>query len=222
MPQLIAELPVGVRLLPMATLSHDAILTLLQPYLPMPLQAEAVDQLSAYLDLLVKWNARTNLTAIRTPEEMVRRHFGESLFAASLVPRGTSTLLDLGSGGGFPGVPLQILRPEIAVTLAESQGKKATFLREVVRSLGLRATVWADRAEKLEKKFDVVAMRAVDKMEGMIPVAVRATRPGGILMLLTTKTQTQGLNLKAISQKDLPNSQDGVVAMFHVEHDAPR
>jgi len=201
----------------MATLSLEMLDSLLQPYLPVGVPAGVVEKLSAYLDLLLKWNARTNLTAIREPEEMVRRHFGESLFAGSLISEGTGTLLDLGSGGGFPGIPIQILRPEISVTLAESQGKKAAFLREAARTLGLKTTVWADRAEKLSESFDVVAMRAVDKMGEMIPVAENLVRPGGYLMLLTTRVQVEGLGRPASSVTPLPGSADGVVAVFHVE-----
>src|SRR5580698_9800537 len=121
----------------MATLPESTIATLLQPYLTR--QATFPDalypKLSTYLDLLLKWNTRTNLTAIRDPEEIVCRHFGESLFAAQHLDPAATTLLDFGSGAGFPGLPIALLRPEIQVTLAESQNKKATFLREVVRSL---------------------------------------------------------------------------------------
>jgi 16S rRNA (guanine527-N7)-methyltransferase len=122
-------------------------------------------QLAVYLELLLKWNARMNLTAIRKPEEIVRRHFGESLFAGAHLGQ-CGTLLDLGSGAGFPGVPIQLMRPDVQVTLAESQGKKAAFLREVVRELGLRTEVWAGRVEAMpvDRGFDVVAMRAVDNM----------------------------------------------------------
>jgi 16S rRNA (guanine527-N7)-methyltransferase len=201
----------------MATLSLETLESLLQPYLPAGVPAGIAEKLSAYLDLLLKWNARTNLTAIRQPEEMVRRHFGESLFAGSLVPEGAETMLDLGSGGGFPGIPIQILRPEIAVTLAESQGKKAAFLREAVRTLGLATEVWADRAEKLTGSFDIVAMRAVDKMQEMIPVAERLIRLGGHMMLLTTRAQVEALGQPARSVMPLPGSVDGVVAVFHVE-----
>ncbi|WP_263417002.1 16S rRNA (guanine(527)-N(7))-methyltransferase RsmG [Terriglobus albidus] len=201
----------------MATLSLETLESLLQPYLPAGIPAGVVEKLSAYLELLLKWNARTNLTAIRQPEEMVRRHFGESLFAGGLVPEETGTLLDLGSGGGFPGIPIQILRPEIAVTLAESQGKKAAFLREAVRTLGLKTEVWADRGEKLAGRFDVVAMRAVDKMGEMIPVAEALVGPGGHLMLLTTRIQLEVLNRAATTVQPLPGSLDGVVALFHVE-----
>src|SRR6202022_891918 len=141
----------------MPALSTDTIADLLVPYLeeagshtgpdlgpnrdPNPGPGQLWAQLSTYLDLLLKWNARTNLTAIREPEEIVRRHFGESLFAGRQL--GTcKTLLDFGSGAGFPGVPIQLLRPEIQVTLAESQNKKATFLRELVRTLGLKTEIW--------------------------------------------------------------------------------
>lgn len=203
----------------MATLSLETLESLLQPYLPAGVPAGVAERLSAYLDLLLKWNARTNLTAIRQPEEMVRRHFGESLFAGGLVPEGAETMLDLGSGGGFPGIPIQILRPEIAVTLAESQGKKAAFLREAVRTLGLQTEVWADRAEKLVGSFDIVAMRAVDKMQEMIPVAEKLVRSGGYLMLLTTRAQVEGLRPSAKFVMPLPGSVDGVVAVFHVEQE---
>ncbi|NUQ29642.1 MAG: 16S rRNA (guanine(527)-N(7))-methyltransferase RsmG [Acidobacteriaceae bacterium] len=208
----------------MATLSLETLESLLQPYLPAGVPAGVAEKLSEYLDLLLKWNARTNLTAIRQPEEMVRRHFGESLFAGGLVPEGAETMLDLGSGGGFPGIPIQILRPEIEVTLAESQGKKAAFLREAVRTLGLKTEVWADRAEKLAERekrarsFDVVAMRAVDKMQEMIPVAEGLVRSGGGLMLLTTSVQVEALGRAAKFVSPLPGSVDGVVALFHVEH----
>ena len=87
----------------MPTLSHQQLATLLHPYYPDPTPL-LLDQLSTYLNLLTKWNLKTNLTAIRTPEAIVTRHFGESLFAACHLPPG-QTLLDLGSGAGFPGLP---------------------------------------------------------------------------------------------------------------------
>src|SRR6202051_622831 len=117
----------------MPILSEAEIASLLTPYLPNAAPV-IVSQLSIYLDLLLKWNARTNLTAIRDPEEIVRRHFGESLFAARHIDPKTTTILYFGSGAGFPGLPIALYHPEITVTLAESQNKKATFLREVVRT----------------------------------------------------------------------------------------
>jgi 16S rRNA (guanine527-N7)-methyltransferase len=165
----------------------DQISALLAPYLLHPPPAPLYGQLSLYLDLLLKWNARTNLTAIRDPEEIVRRHFGESLFAAHHLDPATTTLLDLGSGAGFPGLPIALLRPEIAVTLAESQNKKATFLREAARTLGLSVEIWASRAETMpeSRQFHTVTLRAVDNMAAAIAAAApRATPP--VLFLTST------------------------------------
>ncbi len=171
----------------MPVLPETEIKSLLAPYLS-PINSTLLSQLSGYLDLLVRWNARTNLTAIRTPEEMVRRHFGESLFAAqNLGDALPGTLLDLGSGAGFPGVPIALFQPTISVTLAESQNKKATFLREVLRTLGLaNAEVWVGRAEGLpaDRMFHTVTLRAVDKMEVALEAAgARASRQ---MILLST------------------------------------
>ncbi len=196
----------------MPTLSESAIASLLTPYLPDP-PASLLPQLSTYLDLLLKWNARTNLTAIRDPEEIVRRHFGESLFAARhLAPHlapDTPTLLDFGSGAGFPGLPIALLRPEIAVTLAESQNKKATFLREAVRTLNLSTEVWSQRVEAMPsaRHFHTVTLRAVDDFKTALPAAIPRVTPGGQLVLLTT-TALAPTNGRSIP---LPNSQTGVL-----------
>ena len=193
----------------MATLPPAQIATLLTPYLEGGGTPELYAQLSTYLDLLLKWNARTNLTAIRDPEEIVRRHFGESLFAGRHIPPATCTLLDFGSGAGFPGLPIQLLRPELSVTLAESQNKKATFLREVVRTLGLPTEIWATRVEDMpsDRRFDVVAMRAVDDMATALPAARARIAPGGHLLLLTTAPQAP----PGGTYTPLPNSQTGVI-----------
>jgi 16S rRNA (guanine527-N7)-methyltransferase len=196
----------------MATLSESAIAALLQPYLAPP--TALLPQLSAYLDLLLKWNARTNLTAIRDPEEIVRRHFGESLFAARHLGAEVDTLLDLGSGAGFPGVPIALLRPEIRVTLAESQHKKASFLREAVRTLGLSTEVWADRVESmpLERRFHTVALRAVDNMAAAVAVAEpRALRQ---VVLLTSRATAPALaEFAEQSRVVMPGSQNGILLM---------
>jgi 16S rRNA (guanine527-N7)-methyltransferase len=169
----------------MATLSVAEIASLLRPY--GEYSGLVLEQLSVYLDLLVKWNARTNLTAIRDPKQMVARHFGESLFASRYLPAGES-LLDFGSGAGFPGLPMQLARPELRVTLAESQNKKASFLREVVRSLGLTAEVWGARVDAMpaERRFDVVTLRAVDNPGLAIGEAGSRIEATGAIVHLTT------------------------------------
>jgi 16S rRNA (guanine527-N7)-methyltransferase len=200
----------------MPTLPQSAIAELLTPYLPI-IPPGLCEQLSLYLDLLLKWNAHTNLTAIRDPEEIVRRHFGESLFAARHLPRTAATLLDFGSGAGFPGLPIALLRPEIRVTLAESQNKKSTFLREAVRTLHLPTEIWPKRVESLppSRRFDIVAMRAVDNPTQSLAAAIARINPRGHLALLTTSAQspTAGTSIP------IPNSHTGVLhlQMFHVE-----
>jgi 16S rRNA (guanine527-N7)-methyltransferase len=170
-------------------LTQIELASLLAPYAAVPNPVLA--QLSTYLDLLLKWNAKTNLTAIRDPEEIVRRHFGESLFTARNLPP-CATLLDFGSGAGFPGLPIQCLLPHVRVTLAEAQNKKASFLREAVRVLGLETEVWARRVEEMEpaRCFDVVTLRAVDNPEAASRAARLRITPGGTLASLTTQQYT--------------------------------
>ena len=100
-----------------------------------------LENISTYIDILLRWNAHVNLTSVRTPEEIVTRHFGESLFAARNlfpVPNGKGLqLIDVGSGGGFPGLPIKLWAPRNRLTLIESNRKKVTFLREIIRALKL-------------------------------------------------------------------------------------
>jgi len=113
-----------------------AIAHLLGPFVE--LEKSQLGNISIYIDLLLKWNARINLTAVRNPEEIVTRHFGESFFAAQLLlPSGLEgAVIDLGSGAGFPGLPLAMFAPAIQVTLIESNHRKAAFLNEVILPLG--------------------------------------------------------------------------------------
>jgi 16S rRNA (guanine527-N7)-methyltransferase len=187
----------------MPTLPTTRIATLLAPYLgDAPVPTGLYHQLSAYLDLLLKWNARTNLTAIREPEQIIQRHFGESLFTGlqllNLEP-GTlnlTSLLDFGSGAGFPGLPIQLLLPELRVTLAESQGKKASFLREAVRTLGLKTEVWAGRVEDMPvQTFDAVTLRAVDNMPAALAAARPRVSPGGLLVTLSSEQNPSAENI---------------------------
>lgn len=207
----------------------DTIAELLKPYVVMPIeQGESPVEggldwpaihfkLLIYLELILKWNARINLTAIRSAEEIVRRHFGESLFVGGRLGA-CGTLLDLGSGAGFPGVPIQLLRPDVQVTLAESHSKKAAFLNEVVRSLGLRTEVWAGRVESMpaERQFDVVALRAVDRMDrAVVEAGLRARER---VLIVGTAGQTiypglaEGFRMEAVA---LPESDEGVLWIAH-------
>jgi 16S rRNA (guanine527-N7)-methyltransferase len=157
---------------------------------------EAVSQIAAYLDLLLKWNSRVNLTSIREPGAIIQRHFLECIQCAQILPEiPDATLLDYGSGAGFPGIPIAICRPEIRVTLAESQRKKAAFLREAVRSLGLTTEVFDGRVEEMPqgRRVSFVALRAVDKMAQAAAAAVSRVAPDGRLVIFTTKGTEAGL-----------------------------
>jgi 16S rRNA (guanine527-N7)-methyltransferase len=165
------------------------IAELLKPFTEAKDVSQALlEQLRLYLDLLLKWNARVNLTAVRDPEQIVMRHFGESLFAARQLfdPAASAiTTADVGSGAGFPGVPMKLWAPYIRLTLIESQNKKATFLRELIRALELQHTeVFCGRAEQWGETADVVTMRAVEQFERALPVAAGLVAPGGKLCLL--------------------------------------
>lgn len=161
------------------------------------LQDNQNKQFRDYLSLLLRWNARINLTAVRDSDAILARHFVESIACAHALPAEIRTLLDFGSGAGFPGIPIGLCRPEIAVTLAESQGKKAAFLQEAVRVLGLTARVHSGRAETLGETFDCVTLRAVDRMEAALAAAARLVAPGGWLAPLTTRENLMAIKTAA-------------------------
>lgn len=159
---------------------------LLSPYVT-GLSGDTLSRLNVYMELVLRWNARTNLTAVRSAEQLAQRQVGESLVAAQFLVPGES-LLDFGSGAGFPGIPLALVLPGLRVTLAESQGKKAAFLREAVRTLGLSAEVFSDRVEvmPLMRTFDAVVMRAVDRSTAMVPLAAsRVSATGKLIRYLS-------------------------------------
>lgn len=172
-------------------MDSETIALLLRPYAE--LSSEQLAQTSAYLDLLLKWNAKINLTAVRRPEEIVTRHFGESFFAAKMLfpqPR-RENVIDLGSGAGFPGLPLGMFVPEIEVTLIESNRKKSAFLNEAIHVLALKnAKVFSDRAETYPGTADLVTMRAVEKFEKILPVALNLVREGGRIALMIGAAQS--------------------------------
>jgi 16S rRNA (guanine527-N7)-methyltransferase len=119
-----------------------------------------LDLLQAHFELLKRWNKVLNLTAIRTEEEAVERHYCESVFLAMHLPPGHLRVADVGSGGGFPGFPVGVVRPDCTVTLIESHQRKSVFLREATRYLK-NFRVLSSRAEEVHEQFDQVISRAV-------------------------------------------------------------
>jgi 16S rRNA (guanine527-N7)-methyltransferase len=179
---------------------------LLAPFLPAPLTALQLDQISIYIDLLLRWNSRINLTAVREPEEMATRHFGESLFAArhllpnpdvapavppDVNPAAAARAVDLGSGAGFPGLPFKIWAPQTPMTLIESNHKKVAFLREVIRALTLTSIdVFSGRAQDFPSgSATIVTLRAVERFASILPTAAHLLTLGGRLALLIGSSQ---------------------------------
>ncbi len=214
--------------------------SLLEPYAP-GLSPAQLAQLSAYLGLLLRWNARINLTAVREPKNIVTRHFGESLFAARhLFPGGppfrpvlaeggeessaSIDVIDVGSGAGFPGLPLKIYAPALRLVLIEAQNKKAAFLSEVVRALGLPdVQVFSGRAEDFPDRAGLVTLRAVEHFEDALSVAARLVAPAGRLALLVGAPQVvraQALlpHLSWAALVDLPGSAQRVLLVTTPKH----
>ncbi len=137
---------------------------LLRPYLEMihiTLDAAQISALTIHLNLLLRWNQKLNLTAVRTPPEMIKRHFAESLFLANLLElRAGTTIADIGSGAGFPGFPISVLRPSAQVSLIESVAKKVAFLKELCRGRPNVSVIHA-RFEQLAASFDWGVVRGV-------------------------------------------------------------
>jgi 16S rRNA (guanine527-N7)-methyltransferase len=195
--------------------------------------------ISTYINLLLHWNARTNLTAVREPEEIVTRHFGESLFAARHLfpeakvgtvsqqpdrwpPAPVPHVIDVGSGAGFPGLPIKLWAPHVHLTLIESNQKKATFLREMVRSLKLTgADVFAGRASAFAgPKGDVVTLRAVERFESILPVAAGLVVPAGRLAMLIGDAQVMLIpDLQRAEPIRLPLSSNRVLIISRKEPD---
>jgi len=141
-----------------------------------------------YISLLLRWNRRVALTAVTDPMEILKFHFGESLFALSALPVGHGRLADIGSGAGFPGLPLLMLRPDLDVVLIEPNSKKAAFLAEIIRELNLdHASVFHGRMEEVqpeEPAFDLVTARAVGRHEDLLVWARAHLRKGKLVLWL--------------------------------------
>lgn len=203
------------------------IADLLHPFVGAVDNQPLIENISTYIDILLRWNQRINLTAIRDPEQIVTRHFGESLFAARMLLPGSrkssghqergghdvsraahdqrTTVMvsdndkdrvevaDVGSGAGFPGIPLKLWAPEISLTLIESNHKKATFLRELTRAITLTdINIQGVRVETLPPaSFDLVTLRAVERFETVVPTAARLVQSAGRLALLIGARQLE-------------------------------
>jgi 16S rRNA (guanine527-N7)-methyltransferase len=178
-------------------LSEAAVRELLVPF-GVDLHPSQLSKLLIYLELLLRWNRRINLTAIRDPALAVTRHFGESLYLRRWVAL-QGSLLDIGSGAGFPGLALKIVFPELAVTLLEPVAKKRAFLKEVARTCSMEhVEVRGERLEDFVRssatlQFDTGTARAVGKLDQLVPLAARCLGPAGQLILWLSHEQATDL-----------------------------
>ena len=143
-----------------------------------------------YRQELLDWNTRTNLTAITDPDDVLLKHFLDSLSLLQAYDKSATRLLDIGSGAGFPGLPLKIVRPDWHVTLMEATGKKTAFLQHIVTVLGLEGIeIVHGRAEEFAHKqqyraaFDVVTARAVSSLPSLLEYCAPYCRIGGYILL---------------------------------------
>ena len=192
---------------------------LLQPVLAtlkLRLPPDRLAWLARHFDLLLRWNQRLSLTAIREPREIAIKHFGESLFLATHLAGESGALADVGSGGGFPGFPVAVAVPSLRVTLIESNAKKAAFLKEIARGVS-NADVYHGRFEALPREFDWVCLRGVALEPLLAQIAKKTKR----LAILTGAEEARKLAshrfLSRKSKLDLPWPTGRELWMFHVE-----
>jgi 16S rRNA (guanine527-N7)-methyltransferase len=146
--------------------------------LGIPLSEEAQRKLLAFRDFLLKWNKTYNLTALRDPEQAISHHLLDSL--AILPHIGTGSLLDVGSGGGLPGIPLAIARPELSVSMVDTVQKKATFLQQASIELSLKnVSVYHARVEEMQGQYAQISSRAFAEIGLFIGLTRHLLAPGG-------------------------------------------
>lgn len=146
---------------------------------------------SLYEQELITWNRIVSLVAVKSPLDIPIKHFIDSLTALPLLPREGRRLLDIGTGAGFPGLPLKIIRPDIDLHLLEASRKKVSFLKELIRKLGLQGvTIIHERVEQvmknshLHESFDCMISRAAFKMPELLNMGLHFLRPGGLLLAM--------------------------------------
>jgi len=181
---------------PKASLETDEVRNLLAPF-GLELDPLRIHQIATWTDLLIRWNAKINLTTIATPNEVITRHFAESMYLSKFVAlRGRS--LDVGSGAGFPGLALKITYPCLDVVLLEPVGKKRAFLKEVVRACGFESV--EVRGERIEDycgshpaEFDFAMARALGSFDSTLPPMIKCLRTDGELCLWLTRSEAESL-----------------------------
>jgi 16S rRNA (guanine(527)-N(7))-methyltransferase RsmG len=174
------------------------------------LSEDQLTKLRNHYELLIRWNKTLNLTRIERLEEVVRLHYCESLFLGSVLPGNLQKIADVGSGAGFPGIPIAVLRPECSITLIESHQRKSVFLTEACNAIP-NARVIQERAESVSGQFNWLVSRAVAAKSVLSLTLGRSTA------ILTSEGELR--TLPPPSQViPVPWGNQRVVALFHVEH----
>lgn len=165
-------------------------------------ETDIVRSFMTYLSELRRWNKTYSLTSIRKDEDIIIRHFLDSLLFLKVIPEHTGSIADVGSGAGFPGIPIKIMRPEIEMYLIESSRKKSAYLRHVKRQLGLKKTnIIEKRIEKVKVErelplpADVAVTRALFSIKDFLKKASHIVRDGGILILNKGPRLKEEINL---------------------------
>ena len=176
-------------------LGNQRITKLLAPYGIDP-APELAEMIRTYVSLLLGWNSKIALTTVRDPDEIVQRHFGESFFASSALGTGKGQLADIGTGAGFPGIPIRMVSAGLTVVLVESNSKKAAFLHEVMRRLGLSdIEIVKSRMEEVKRSdFDFITARALGDYVKLLQWARDSLKPSGKLGLLVGGEETVRLS----------------------------
>jgi 16S rRNA (guanine527-N7)-methyltransferase len=183
---------------------------------------DQVDTCLVYLVELEKWNRKINLTAIRGEQEIITKHFIDSFsYVKGFGPRPGMTVLDMGSGAGFPALPIKIAFPDLSVTMVESVKKKAAFLRHIIRTLKIEGAGVVDTRtdilpETYRSRYDVVTARAFSEMSAALQEGTVFLKPGGLMVLSRGPGETiseetaagQGLKIDARHELSLPGSGD--------------
>ena len=146
------------------------------------LNEQQISKFQRYLELLLEWNEKFNLTAITDKDEIEEKHFIDSIELVKFFDVKNKTLLDVGSGAGFPGIPLAIVEPTLNITLLESNGKRVSFLREVIKELDLEnVEIIQGRSEELgtREKYDIVTARAVKELNVLLEITFYLVKVGG-------------------------------------------
>ena len=184
----------------MKQLSDETIEATLRPY-GVSATALLCEQIRVYIDLLLRWNQKTSLTSVIDPVEILRFHFGESLLSVSTVPIRHGRLADVGSGAGFPAIPIRMVCRDVSLTLIESNRKKAAFLAEVARELDLSGVhIHAERMEDLDDRglgFDFVTARAVAIGDVFLQWANKHLEPSGVVALWLGRDDSRKISLSS-------------------------